>query len=310
MQLLLLLITLELSVAFLFLLTVQCTENPEELVNLLAGTFTDGNYFSTGNTLPLVSLPWGFNSWAPQTKEGSKRTGSWWFSGNDHELTFLRCTHQPSPWIGDWGWFLFSPQISRNADRNPHHYWEPRGATIKPHLFDTIVAPFNIRIELTPTIHGSISRYTFPTIDSEIYREYGDKRICFVEANWGNTGSTFEHNKNIYYITGKANQINKDRMLVSNFNLYIHITSETDEYLTTEIENHGEMFCFKYTTNTNKKVNDMNIDGRNVIIRITTSLISESQALVSMKYELPLTMSFDEIALTAKSIWNKYIYIY
>ena len=27
------------------------------------GSFTDGNHFSTGNTLPLVGRPWGFNHW-------------------------------------------------------------------------------------------------------------------------------------------------------------------------------------------------------------------------------------------------------
>lgn len=30
---------------------------------LFTGTFTDGNQFSTGNTLPLIGRPWGFNHW-------------------------------------------------------------------------------------------------------------------------------------------------------------------------------------------------------------------------------------------------------
>lgn len=90
---------------------VKSIDNPEELVNLLAGSFTDGDRFSTGNTLPLVGRPWGFNHWAPQTKDGGRNTGSWWFKGSDHTLTWMRCTHQPSPWIGDWGYFLFSPQL-------------------------------------------------------------------------------------------------------------------------------------------------------------------------------------------------------
>lgn len=33
---------------------VQGVSNPEEYVHPLAGTFTDGNKFSTGNTLPLI----------------------------------------------------------------------------------------------------------------------------------------------------------------------------------------------------------------------------------------------------------------
>lgn len=141
---------------------VTAIDHPEEMVNLLAGSFTDGDRFSTGNTLPLVGRPWGFNHWSPMTKEGSRRTGSWWFKGSDHQLTWLRCTHQPSPWIGDWGWFLFSPQIGQ-ITRNPTHFWEPRGAVLKPYLLDATVAPYGIRMELTPTDHGAYLRVTFPS---------------------------------------------------------------------------------------------------------------------------------------------------
>ncbi len=162
---------------------VTSIDHPEELVNLLAGSFTDGDRFSTGNTLPLVGRPWGFNHWAPQTKDGGRNTGSWWFKGSDHTLTWMRCTHQPSPWIGDWGWFLFSPQVGQ-VDRNPHHFWEPRGAVMKPYLFDAIVAPFGIRIELTPTDHAAYLRVTFPESS-----EYGDKHICFAEADWDAEGT-------------------------------------------------------------------------------------------------------------------------
>ena len=140
--------------AFAFPLSTRGVDRPEELVNLLAGTFTDGQQFSTGNTLPLVGMPWGFNHWAPQTREEG-RAGSWWFNGNDHVLTWLRCTHQPSPWIGDWGYFLFIPLMSTVEERNPVQFWEPRAALIKPYLLDAIVAPWGIRMELAPTMHGA-----------------------------------------------------------------------------------------------------------------------------------------------------------
>jgi hypothetical protein len=90
---------------------VFAIKNPEEFVSITTGTFTDGQSFSTGNTLPLISLPWGFNNWAPQTQDGSRYSTSWWFSGNVHMLKWFRCTHQPSPWIGDYAWFLFMPQL-------------------------------------------------------------------------------------------------------------------------------------------------------------------------------------------------------
>ena len=83
--------------------TAHAITAPVDYVNLLAGSFTRGDVFSTGNTLPLVGRPWGFNHWALQTNDGRS---AWWFNGNDHEFKWIRCTHQPSPWIGDYGWFM------------------------------------------------------------------------------------------------------------------------------------------------------------------------------------------------------------
>jgi hypothetical protein len=56
---------------------------------------------SNGNVNPEVSLPWGFNGWSPQTS----LDGSWWFYSESHNLYGIRCTKQPSPWIGDYGQF-------------------------------------------------------------------------------------------------------------------------------------------------------------------------------------------------------------
>ena len=163
-------------------------DHPEDFVNLLQGTFTDGNVFSTGNTLPLVGYPWGFNHWAPMSRDNNRGTGSWWFKGNEHKITWMRCTHQPSPWIGDWAWFLFGPQIggnNQNPERNPTMFWEPRAATIKPHLFDATLAPDNLRMELVPSMHGALYRVTFP-------EAHETKRICFtgMGTEWGDHGTS------------------------------------------------------------------------------------------------------------------------
>ena len=92
----------------LLVAAAQAITAPVDYVNLLAGSFTRGDVFSTGNTLPLVGRPWGFNHWALQTNDGRS---AWWFNGNDHEFKWIRCTHQPSPWIGDYGWFMVGPQM-------------------------------------------------------------------------------------------------------------------------------------------------------------------------------------------------------
>lgn len=50
-----------------------------------------------------------------------------------------------SPWIGDYAWFMVGPQMG-GMTNDPVGFWEPRGATIKPHYFDATTGPDGMRI--------------------------------------------------------------------------------------------------------------------------------------------------------------------
>ena len=76
-----------------------------QLVNIKQGTKSVPR-FSAGNTLPLVQRPFGMAAFAPQTE----RNGSWFFHPESHSIEGIRLTHQPSPWINDYGTFLMTPQ--------------------------------------------------------------------------------------------------------------------------------------------------------------------------------------------------------
>jgi putative alpha-1,2-mannosidase len=83
--------------------------NLEKYVNILGGT--ESRYdLSTGNTLPLIQLPWGFNGYSIQSDNDPTYKG-WWFHPDDKRFFGIRITHQPSPWIEDYGNFLISPSI-------------------------------------------------------------------------------------------------------------------------------------------------------------------------------------------------------
>lgn len=84
-------------------------------VNIKQGTFSDPRY-SNGNTLPLVGVPFGMNDFCLQTKDA----GDGWFYHPTHRHTEgVRLTHQASPWVRDYGHFVFMPQSGApyvNAD--------------------------------------------------------------------------------------------------------------------------------------------------------------------------------------------------
>ena len=198
-----------------------------DYVNLLAGSFTRGDVFSTGNTLPLVGRPWGFNHWALQTNDGRS---AWWFNGNDHEFKWIRCTHQPSPWIGDYGWFMVGPQMGGFAS-SPTGFFEPRAATVLPHVLDFRTAPDGMRVELAPTMHGASLRVTFPSTTRL------EKRICIKLGGGGNDG--YEQSNG-----GVDARTNRHSGAVgNNFAHHLRVESLTSS----QFEGRGrDCFCFSY----------------------------------------------------------------
>ncbi len=82
-------------------------------------------------------------------------------------------------------------------------------------------------------------------------------------------------------------------MVVSGFGLHIHIISEYIAGM--EVEDNGELRCFKYPRNSKDEIT----------IRMSTSLISYEQAKISMERELPAGKSFEDIMLEAKMTWNR-----
>ena len=163
-----LMVGVELLLLLLLPLGGTAVDHPEDFANPLAGAFTDEHH-STGNTLPLISRPWGFNHWSAETKP----KGNWWFRGQDHDFYGLRLTHQPSPWIGDWGHLSFGPRFDQPQGGQDHMYWEPRGAIFKPYVFDAVLGPHSTRVRLTPTDHGAVFKVSFPA------RESAGKGVCF-----------------------------------------------------------------------------------------------------------------------------------
>ena len=76
-----------------------------DAVNPLMGTASTFA-FSHGNTYPAVAIPWGMNFWSPQTGENGS---GWMYAYGDTLLRGFRQTHQPSPWINDYGTFSIMP---------------------------------------------------------------------------------------------------------------------------------------------------------------------------------------------------------
>jgi putative alpha-1,2-mannosidase len=77
------------------------TKLPVEWVNPLVGTDSDYG-ISNGNTYPAIAMPWGMNFWTPQT---GKMGDGWAYTYKSNRIKGFKQTHQPSPWMNDYGQF-------------------------------------------------------------------------------------------------------------------------------------------------------------------------------------------------------------
>ena len=91
--------------AVLYSMHISAVKNPVDYVSTLVGTQSKFE-LSTGNTYPATALPWGMNFWSPQTGENGS---GWMYTYTDSLMRGFRQTHQPSPWINDYGTFSIMP---------------------------------------------------------------------------------------------------------------------------------------------------------------------------------------------------------
>lgn len=130
-----------------------------ESVDIRQGTKSTPRY-SNGNTLPLTQLPFGMASFVPQTNGGN---GNWFYYPEDRCLEGVRLTHQPSPWIGDYGTFVFQPQMGTpclNANQRWSGY-RPEQAVLRPDYLSFDFLRSRCQLELTPTERGAAVKLNF-----------------------------------------------------------------------------------------------------------------------------------------------------
>lgn len=115
--------------------------------------------FSRGNTLPIVAMPFGMAHWTLQSSDAE----GWFFQPHDCRLQGIRCTHQLSPWLGDYGYATFQP-FSGDASPEPGargSSYRPAELEISPHFLKLRLMRYRCWVELTPSERGAMMRFTF-----------------------------------------------------------------------------------------------------------------------------------------------------
>lgn len=143
-----------------FYLPVLANNSPVDYVNTLVGTQSKFE-LSTGNTYPAIAMPWGMNFWTPQT--GDMGDG-WTYTYNADKIKGFKQTHQPSPWMNDYGQFALMPVTGGVVfEQNQRASWFSHKAEIaKPYYYKVYLADHDVTTEMTVTERASLFRFTFP----------------------------------------------------------------------------------------------------------------------------------------------------
>lgn len=138
--------------------------DPVELVNTLMGTDSKPS-LSNGNTYPAIALPWGMNFWMPQT---GKMGSGWAYTYAADKIRGFKQTHQPSPWMNDYGQFSLMPVTGKlRIDEDERASWYSHKAEVaKPYYYSVYLADHDVTTEIAPTERAASFRFTFPKTDS------------------------------------------------------------------------------------------------------------------------------------------------
>ena len=265
-------------------------QDPVDYVNPLVGTLSKVS-LSTGNTYPAIALPWGMNFWMPQT---GKMGDGWAYVYTADKLRGFKQTHQPSPWINDYGQFAIMPITGKpvfNEDERAS-WFSHKAEVAKPYYYRVYLADHDVVTELTPTERAVMFRFTFPETDQS-----------YVVVDALDRGSSVKiipsENKIIGYTTRNSGGVpdNFKNYFVIKFDKpFTYKAAVADGQIkqgTTEatVNHAGAIIGFKTKR------------GEQVHARIASSFISPEQAELNLQ-ELG-NLSFEQVKAQGRQTWNK-----
>lgn len=250
---------------------------------------------SHGNSLPLVALPFAMASFAPQTNEAG---GGWWFHPSHTRFEGVRLTHQPSPWIGDYGHLTLLPQTGplKLSAHDRSTSFRKQDMSVAPDYFKIYMRRYMSTLELAPTTRGASMRVAFDTkqgparfILSAFPREssvtINPEQRTLVGWTKAHAGGVQDNYRMHFVLTFDCDMIAEDSGLSDEHMKPIKSLSHTGERI-------GGYVGLKLPE-----------DGI-VNVNIATSFISEEQAWTNLNREIG-GQSFEDIRALAAKTWEK-----
>ncbi|WP_233268806.1 GH92 family glycosyl hydrolase [Mucilaginibacter lacusdianchii] len=276
---------------FVLLGNVVCAQKNDlvHYVNTLQGTNSDFA-LSRGNTYPLVALPFGMNSWAPQTGVNGE---GWKYQYAKDSIRGFQQSHQCSPWVNDYAVFSLMPvsgqlkiKEKERAAKFSHH-----NEIAKPHYYQ-VRFENQINAEMSPTERGAHFRFTYPKQKNSYLLVDGYTQLSHVEIH-----------PDKRTVTGFVTNC---RWAPKGFKNFFVLTFDQPLTGYGTWRNKGE----KITASAQQETGD-NIGaylqfkpGVGVQVKVASSYISEEQAALTLNQELGRFYRLEDTKQAAAKVWN------
>ncbi|MGM0619927.1 MAG: GH92 family glycosyl hydrolase [Bacteroidota bacterium] len=266
-------------------------EDPAELVNPLMGTDSEFS-LSNGNTYPAIARPWGMNFWAPQT---NTMGDGWMYQYDAYKLRGFKQTHQPSPWINDYGQFSVFATTGKPVfnEKERASWFSHKAETVKPYHYEVYLADYDIETAFTATDRAAMFQFNFPENDSS--------QIIVDAFDGGSYIKVIpEENKVVGYTTKNSGGVpaNFKNWFVVQFSKPFETYYTTDNKELYQNKNEQDVYhagaILQFETQRDEKIQ----------LNIASSFISLEQAELNLEREIG-SKSFDELLVEGKEVWNK-----
>ena len=264
--------------------------DPVDYVSTLVGTQSKYE-LSTGNTYPAIALPWGMNFWTPQT---GKMGNGWTYTYTADKIRGFKQTHQPSPWINDYGQFALMPVTAGPLfDEEARASWfSHKAETAKPYYYSVYLADHDVTVEITPTERAAMFRMTYP-----------EAACSYLVVDAFDNGSQVrvlpDKRRIVGYTTKNSGGV------PDNFRNWFVIESDTPfEYVAAVADGRLSEGGTEVSANhAGAVVGFPTQRGQQVQLRVASSFISAEQAELNLR-ELG-DRSFDQVAADGRQRWNE-----
>ena len=270
---------------------VDKVTDPVEWINPLMGSDSKGS-LSNGNTYPTIALPWGMNFWVPQT--GMMGNG-WQYQYSADKIRGFKQTHQPSPWMNDYGQFAIMPvtQHLKFTQDARASWYSHKTEIVKPYYYSVYLADADVTAEIAPTERAAQFRFTYPQTDS-----------AFFVVDAFDRGSEVKIFPAEHKIMGYSTR--NSRGVPANFKNYFVLT--IDKPFTLAYTWHDSTLekdkLEMQANHSGAIIGFRTAKGEQVQVRVASSFISYEQAELNLQQEIGQA-SFETTKAKAKEVWNK-----